>query len=104
MAKFCGKIGFIIETEVDDGVWKEVAEERTYYGDVLKNRVNTNNQGDMNPNTSITTEISVLSDDYLNENFHMIRYVWFYNKRWIVTNYNIEYPRITLTLGGLYNG
>ena len=37
MAKWSGKIGFVVTSETKPGVWKEVATDRTYYGDLIRN-------------------------------------------------------------------
>lgn len=103
MAKYYGKIGFIENVEVEKGIWEEIPTERNYYGDILKNRVVTHQTGSPNPNTSISTEISIISDAYANENFDTIRYIIYLGKKWNVTSVDPEYPRIKVMLGGLYN-
>lgn len=103
MAKYYGKVGFVKSVETSDGIWEEVPTERSYYGDILKNRITTQNPGSVNPNMSIATEISLISDAYANENFDVIRYIVYLGKKWNVTSVDPEYPRIRVMLGGLYN-
>lgn len=104
MAKFYGAVGFIRQVETEGGIWEEVPNEYNYYGDILKNKVVTQTQGSINMSTSISTEISIISDPFANENFDAIKYVVYLGKKWTVTSYDVEYPRIRLMLGGIYNG
>lgn len=103
MAKYYGKVGFVENVEVEEGIWEEKPTERPYYGDILKNRIITQQDGSPNPNVSIATEISLISDAYANENFDLIRYIEYLGKKWNIVSVDIEYPRIKVMLGGLYN-
>lgn len=105
MNKFHGPIGFIQTVETKPGVWTETAVERSYYGDIIKRRVNIQQSSEsINPNVSITTSVSILADPFANDNFHTIRYVKWLGKKWKISNVDVEYPRITIQLGGIYNG
>lgn len=110
MAKFFGKIGFVKteETMIDGkgtGLHKPRATERFYTGDVIKNnrRIEYKNDG-VNSDVNINNEISIISDDFANRNLGAIRYVEFMGSLWTVTDVTIEYPRLKLSIGGLYNG
>lgn len=54
----------------------------------------------------ITTsdEISVIADKFACKNFSNIRYVKYMGANWKVASVRLRYPRIILTLGGVYNG
>lgn len=109
MARFHGKVGFIRTIEYDPvnhpGVWKEVTEERDYYGDVTKNSRRWDNvSGGTNENLVINNIVSIVADTFANENIGAMRYVRWRGETWEITNAEIQRPRIILTLGGLYNG
>lgn len=104
MAKFYGIIGYAKTVETDPGVWEEEIIERMYFGDLLSNFRNLQNSGEVNDDVNIANKISIVSDPYANENFHSMRYVEFMDTRWKVTNVEVLYPRLILTLGGVYNG
>lgn len=104
MAKFYGIIGYAETVETDPGVWEEKIVERMYFGDLLSNFRNLQNSGEVNDDVNIANKISIVSDPYANENFHSMRYVEFVDTRWKVTNVEVLYPRLILTLGGVYNG
>ena len=105
MAKFYGAIGFADLVETEPGKWVEDIVTRNYKGDLLRNsrRLETANQ--VNDNINVSNEISIIADPYVNQHFHKIRYVEFKGTRWKVSYVDAsKYPRLVLTLGGLYNG
>ena len=103
MARWAGIVGFIIEVETVPGVWKPITTERKYYGDMIKNTRLLQNSEGTNENINISTDISIVADPYANENFHAIRYVTYMGTKWRVTTATPQYPRINLSLGGIYN-
>lgn len=107
MAKFYGKIGFIetVESPADSGVYVERATERNYFGDVLRNSRRWQTASDQkNDNLTIDNEISIVADPYALQNFHSMRYIEWMGTLWKIANVSVEYPRLTLSIGGEYNG
>lgn len=104
MAKFYGKIGFIETQETSPGVWTEAVVERNYYGDLLRNTRRLDSSEYLNDNLSISNQISIVADPYAYENFHSIKYAEFMNAKWKVSSVDVQYPRLILDLGGVYNG
>lgn len=104
MARFYGNVGFGIQTETSPGVWQDVITEHDYYGDILRISVNNQDRSTVNNNIVINNEISIISDDFAFANFANIRYVNWMGANWIVTNITVQYPRLILTIGGVYNG
>lgn len=105
MAKFYGKIGFAAETiEVKPSVWEEQVVERSYYGDLVRNARRLESSGSTNDNINVANQISILADPYANQNFHEMRYIEFMGTKWKITNVEVQYPRLVLTVGGVYNG
>ena len=104
MAKYSGYVGFAVVEETEMGVWTQSISERLCYGDVLRRRLNVQQNTSINGDITLSNEISIVADPYANENFHCIRFVTYMGKRWCVTGVEVEYPRIRLTLGGVFNG
>lgn len=104
MAKFYGKIGYAVTEETAPGVWKEQITEREYYGDLIRNTRSLQSSGQLNDNINISNELSIVADPFANQNFHNMRYVEYMGTRWKISNVRVEYPRLILTLGGVYNG
>ena len=104
MAKWYGVIGYAETLETKPGVWEDRITERNYYGDVIRNsrRLQTTNQ--LNDNITVSNEISIVADPYANQNFHAMRYVEFMGTKWKIDNVAVQYPRLILSLGGVYNG
>lgn len=104
MAKWYGKIGFNETVETEPGIWEPKIVERQYFGDLVKNTSRFQQSGGVNDNITISNSISIIADPYANENFHNMRYVEFMGTNWSITNAEAQYPRIILTIGGVYNG
>lgn len=103
MAKFFGKIGYAETVKKRPGVFVEKITEREYYGDVLRNLRRLDGSQKINEDVNISNEISIVSDPYAMENFHSMRYLTFMGNKWKITSVEVQYPRLRLTIGGLYN-
>lgn len=103
MAKFSGKIGYVQTVEIEPGYWDEQVIERQYYGDVTRLTGGYESSGNVNDNIKLNNTISVVADPYANENFQHMRYVVFMGTKWKITNVEVQYPRLILTIGGVYN-
>lgn len=104
MSKFYGKIGYVGLQETDPGVYEEFSESRPYYGDVLWSSRRWDRDSDVHDELTLANKISVLVDPYAYEHLQDIKWVEYKNSKWRVTNIEDQYPRIVLTLGGVYNG
>lgn len=102
MAKYYGKIGFVF-SRVQDGVWTEEVVEKGYKGDLIRNLRSLQASDQLNDDINITNDVSIIADPYAVQNFLSIRYATFMGKPWKVNTATVEYPRIILKLGGLYN-
>lgn len=103
MAKWFGKIGYATTAETAPGVWEESIVEREYYGDIVRNSRRLQSGDKVNDDLNISNQLSIVSDPYANENFHAMRYAEFMGAKWKVTDVEVQYPRLLLTLGGVYN-
>lgn len=104
MAKFYGKIGYAETKETKPGVWVEQITEHSYYGDITRNSRRLQSAEQLNDDININNEIRIVADPYAIDNFHSMRYAEFMGTKWKITNVEVSYPRLILTLGGLYNG
>jgi hypothetical protein len=98
-------IGFAKTVEDRPGVWDEhITEKGPYFGDEVRNTRRLQSADQTNDHVNISNEISIVADPYANQNFHAMRYVEFMGTKWKITSVEVRYPRLILTLGGLYNG
>lgn len=104
MAKWFGKIGFAETKETTPGVWEESITIRDYYGDITRNTRRLQASDNLNDNIIISNDISIVADPYAVQNFHAIRYIEFMGAKWKISNVEVSYPRLILTLGEIYNG
>lgn len=105
MSKFYDDVGFV--TSVEDvehpGKWVEQLRAEKYYGDVLTNVKRTTGSAKVIDDIVVSNRISIVGDPYAYENFHAIRYVKWMGSKWKVDSVEVQYPRLILSLGGVYN-
>ena len=104
MGKFHGAIGFAKTEETKPGVWVDKIVEYEYSGDMPNTSFSFQSSDQVNDNVNVRNEISIVADVFAYQNFHSMRYVVFMGTKWKITSIKPEYPRMKLTVGGLYNG
>lgn len=104
MAKFYGPIGFVEMVETSPGVHEEMIVERNYCGNVnrIVSRSQTTDQ--INDNINMSMEFSIVANPYAMDHYHLMRYVKFRGVAWTITSVTEQYPRLILSVGGVYNG
>lgn len=105
MAKFYGKIGYGVTQETVPGVWEDTIIERDVVGDLLRNTRQLQDSHKVNSDININNMVSIVADPYATEHFHLIKFVLDLRTgiAWKVTNVEVQFPRLILTLGGEYN-
>lgn len=105
MAKFYGKIGYVLTTETAPGVWSDDKPiERYYRGDVLQNNRRWETTSSVNDDIKINNRLSIVADPFAYENLYTMKYVEWYGTKWKVSEVDIQPPRIIISLGGVYDG
>lgn len=104
MAKFYGAVGYAVTEENTPGVWVENIIERMYYGELIRNTRKLQSTEYLNDDINISNEISILADPFAYANFHSMRYVDFMGAKWKIISVEVQYPRLILTVRGVYNG
>lgn len=103
MGRFYGVIGYAETKQTSPGVFEEIITERNYFGDITRSSRRLESSGGVNDNININNEISIVADPYAIQNIYAMRYIEFMGAAWKVTNAEVQYPRIKLTVGGLWN-
>lgn len=108
MAKFYDAVGYAEEQE-GSGEHEGIVDnsrivERRYFGEVLRNTRRYEAGSDILDNLRINNQISIMADAYAYAHFFAIKYVRWMGTCWMVTNVEVQRPRLLLTIGGVYNG
>lgn len=104
MNKWYGVIGYADNVEIEPGVFEDVIIERPYYGDIVRNTRRLQNSGNINDDINISNQISIVADPYANKNIYIMRYVEFMGTKWKITDVEVQFPRLLLSIGGVWNG
>ena len=103
MPKYFGKIAYGVTEETAPDVYEERVTEREYFGDVQRCTRRYQRGEGLNDNLELDNVISIIADPFAFEHFSEIRYVVWNGAKWKVKSVEIQYPRLLLTLGGVYN-
>ena len=109
MAKFVGKIGFMLSEDRGDGMHIPSPREFSYRGDLLQNNIRRNDSAEsINDDLSLSNRISIVANPYAKEHIIEMTYVKFQMPKiggiWKIESVEVLEPRIILTLGGVYSG
>ena len=104
MAKSRIKIGFATTVETCPGIWDEQIQEKIYYADVTRRYVKQNYNTTINANVDISNTLSVVANPEILTNLQSIRYVSWMGQRWSIGSIEVNYPRLILGIGGIWNG
>ncbi len=102
--KYYGKIGFRSTSEGKPSVWEEEIVEHSYYGDVIRNTKRFQGSDHINENLDINNQISIVADPFARNHFHEMIYVKWMGAVWKITSVEVQFPRLLLSIGGVYNG
>ena len=104
MAKWYGNVGFSETAEVEPGSYEPSIIERPYFGDVISNHWKRQNSQGINDDVNLSNQISIVSDPYADQHCSSIAYVEYMGSKWKVTDVEVQYPRLMLSIGGVWNG
>ena len=104
MSKYFGKIGFGVTEETKPGVYEQKMTVKEYYGDIVRNSRRLENGGKVNDDLNINMNLSIVADPFAYQNFHQLKYVEYMGAKWKATSVELQFPRLIITLGGVYNG
>lgn len=102
MAKFYGKIGYG-STSGTNGVYDVDITEREYYGDITRNLNKIEPSSQLNDDFNISNTLSIVADPYAFRNFQLMRYVEWMGTKWKIRNIEVQYPRLIINVGGIWN-
>lgn len=102
MSRFSGKLGFVLTHETEEGVWLENIVELPVKGTIRSLYVRNDNSSSVNTNLRLTNEISILMDTKIKTYLENLKYVIWKGSKWEVQSIGVNYPRLTINLGGLY--
>ena len=104
MGKWFGKIGYAVTEETEPGIWEEQIIERDYYGDITSDRRKRQNSQGINDNLNLSNVISIIADPFAYENCSHMAYAEIMGTKWKISDIEVQWPRLILTIGGVYNG
>ena len=102
MSRFSGKLGFVNTRETEEGVWLEDNIELPVKGTIRSLYVRNDNASSVNSNLRLTNEVSILLNSKYMTYLETLKYVVWKGSKWEVVSIGVNYPRLTINLGGPY--
>lgn len=102
MSRFSGLLGFVVTRETEEGVWLEDKIELPAKGTIRSLYVRNDNNSSVNSNLRLTNEISILLNSKFQTYLNTLKYVVWKGSKWEVQSISVNYPRLTINLGGPY--
>ena len=102
MSRFSGELGFVMTRETAEGVWLEEQIEIRVKGTIRSLYVRNDNSSSVNTNLRLTNEVSILLNTKIQTYLDTLKYVVWKGSKWEVQTIGVNYPRLTINLGGLY--
>lgn len=103
--KYYGKVGYVESRDNGNDIWEDVVTERFLYGDVVSDTRRTELNDRVIPDYHINAQFSLVADTYCYDHLEFLRYVTYRGVKWEVTSVvPMNFPRITVTVGKVYNG
>lgn len=104
MSKYFGTIGFGVTEETRPGVCEPRIVPKEYYGDIVRNSRRLEGGSKVNDDLNINMTLSIVADPFAFNNFHQLKYAEYMGAKWKATSVEPQFPRLVITLGGVYNG
>lgn len=104
MAKWYGIVGIADDIETEPGFHEDSIVEKHYQGDVFSTRWRRQTADRINDDITLAKQISIIADQYALYHYSTIAYVEYMGTKWKVTEVEPQFPRLILTVGGVWNG
>ena len=105
MARFHGKVGFVIVSDNQEtGIVSEEVVEKTFFGRVEEHARRWQSSDMTTDDLQLGNQIAIVANDFAYTYASAICYCEFMGNKWKVAGIRVKRPEIILTLGGVYNG
>ena len=103
MNKWYGNIGFAETVETEPGLWEPRVIERPYFGDIMENRWKRQPTENVNDDINLSNKISIVADPYAMNHCSTMVYAEYMGAKWKISDVEVQYPRLILNMGGVWN-
>ena len=103
MARFSVKIGFKETVESEPGIYNTTIVEKPATADMIYQVQRTATEEEVNDTVTLGHQISIVINPYISSNLINLAYVKMHGVKWRIKTFEVYYPRIKISLGGVYN-
>lgn len=102
--KVSGEIGYAKSIETTPGVYDDQITRKPFSGDLIQDTRKWESDQKVNDNLVLGNRVSILASSFARANLDFMKFVKIGESYWEISNIQIQYPRLFLTLGSVYNG
>lgn len=103
MAKFHGVIGYFVTEETSPGVMVPSITEKPVQGDILRNSQKFQSSEQLNDDIVLNNRFSILANPFTESNIANMKYIQYRGTKWKISSVDIQYPRLILSVQGVWN-
>jgi hypothetical protein len=105
MSKAFLRIGYAKSENTDRGVYEDIIEKEGFYtAEVIRDTRSMNNGDKIVDEINVSNRFSFVADPYAFSHFYNMRYAEYMGVLWRVTDVEVQYPRLIISIGGVYTG
>jgi len=110
MTKFAGLVGYVTQEETVPGVWAPVETSIMMRGDIISQSYTNGNgsrisdTGKVNDDITLNHRVSLLGDAYAFDNYFDLKWIQIGGRKLEISSIELRRPRLTVSIGGLWNG
>lgn len=102
--KWSGLIGYYIDEEVKPDIWQASIKTFKAKGNMRQISKRSQTTDGVIDAITLNNELELIANPFINDILYSLKYVTYMNAEWKITNVRVQYPKIYLTLGDVYNG
>lgn len=101
--KWYGRIGYRNVVETAPSVYEEKIVYKDHFGDIIVNSTRHQQSDQVNDDLVLSNKISIVANPYATNNFQSMVCIEFMGAKWKITNIDVQYPRLVLSMGGVWS-
>ena len=103
MAKFSGELGYLVETDLGNGITEPSIIYKKCKGDLLENRRTSQNSNEIIEGVQLSNKFSIIANPFMLENLGKLKVVKYLGVPWEINSAGYNKPRVIIDVKGVYN-
>ena len=102
MSKVSIHVGYETQSEIAPGVWGSTVKEVRYKADLTRDIVRSTSEDKIHNDIYLNNQFAIVANTFAHQNVQFMRYVKYKGVNWRISSFEINKPRLTIYVGGVY--